>query len=84
MKRVKNAALPKPPSFNERNVSDKPGFIKKSRRLGGREIRAVAREHRARLGSLQVVDKFVGKMVSNLKQSGKLENTYFIFTTDNG
>ena len=84
MKRVKNAALPRPPSFNERNVSDKPGFIKKSRRLGGREIRAMAREHRARLGSLQVVDNFVGKMVSNLKKSGKLENTYFMFTTDNG
>jgi N-acetylglucosamine-6-sulfatase len=84
MKRVKNAALPRPPSFNERNVSDKPGFIKKSRRLGGREIRTMAREHRARLGSLQVVDNFVGKMVSNLKKSGKLENTYFMFTTDNG
>ena len=84
MKRVKNAALPKPPSFNERNVSDKPSFIKNAKRLGGREITAMAREHRARLGSLQVVDNFVGKMVSSLKQSGKLANTYFIFTTDNG
>jgi N-acetylglucosamine-6-sulfatase len=84
MKRVKNAALPRPPSFNERNVSDKPGFIKNARRLGGREIKAMAREHRARLGSLQVVDNFVGQMVSSLQKSGELANTYFIFTTDNG
>ena len=84
MKRVKNAALPRPPSFNERNVSDKPGFIKNARRLGGREIKAMAREHRARLGSLQVVDRYVKQMVSSLKQSGKLSNTYFLFTTDNG
>jgi N-acetylglucosamine-6-sulfatase len=84
LKRVKNAALPKPPSFNERNVSDKPGFIKNKGRLGGPEIKAMAREHRARLGSLQIVDRYVKQMVSNLKRSGKLSNTYFIFTTDNG
>jgi N-acetylglucosamine-6-sulfatase len=84
MKRVENAALPKPPSFNEPSVSDKPGFIKNNRRLGGREIKAMAREHRARLGSLQVVDRYVGQMVSNLERSGELANTYFVFTTDNG
>jgi N-acetylglucosamine-6-sulfatase len=84
IKRVKNAALPRPPSFNEQNVSDKPRFIRHAGRLGGREITAMAREHRARLGSLQVVDHFVGQMVSSLKRSGKLANTYFLFTTDNG
>jgi N-acetylglucosamine-6-sulfatase len=84
MKHVKNAALPKPPSFNEQNVSDKPRFIRHAGMLGGREIQAMAREHRARLGSLQVVDRYVGQIVSRLKKSGKLSNTYFLFTTDNG
>ena len=84
MKQLKDAALPRPPSFNERNVSDKPGFIKNAKRLSGREIKTMAREHRARLGSLQVVDHYVAQMVSNLERSGELANTYFVFTTDNG
>jgi N-acetylglucosamine-6-sulfatase len=44
----------------------------------------MAREHRARLGSLQVVDRYVGRMVSNLERAGEFANTYFVFTTDNG
>ena len=84
IRHLKDPALPKPPSFNERNVSDKPGFIKNNRRLGGHEIKAMAREHRARLGSLQVVDRYVGQVVSNLERSGELSDTYFFFVTDNG
>jgi N-acetylglucosamine-6-sulfatase len=84
IRRLDNPALPTGGSFNERDVSDKPGFIRNTGRLGGREIKAMAREHRARLGSLQVVDRYVGEMIRNLSRSGELENTYFFFATDNG
>ena len=36
------------------------------------------------MGSLQVADRYVGQVVSNLKRSGELSDTYFFFVTDNG
>ncbi|KAH6693763.1 alkaline-phosphatase-like protein [Plectosphaerella plurivora] len=39
---------------------------------------------RARLRALQSVDEMVESMIRKLKESGQLENTYIIYTTDNG
>ena len=38
----------------------------------------------ARLGNLAYVDDMVGSMVTKLQQRGLLDNTYVIFTSDNG
>jgi arylsulfatase A-like enzyme len=84
IRQLGDPALPRGGSFNEADVSDKPGFIRTSSRLGDRKITEMARQHRARLGSLQVVDRYVGEMISSLADSGELDNTYFFFATDNG
>ncbi|CRL25726.1 Arylsulfatase, plant [Penicillium camemberti] len=40
--------------------------------------------YRQRLRALQGVDELVDSLVTRLKNSGKMDNTYIIFTSDNG
>lgn len=79
-----HVALPRPESFNEADVSDKPGWVRNQKKLGGKAIREMAVEYRARLRSLQTVDRAIGSMVAYLEQSGEMDNTYIFYTTDNG
>ena len=82
--RFRRAPLPRPPSFNEADVSDKPSWVRRKPRLRGPEIRKMTAEHRGRLRSLQTVDRTVGRLQGLLAKTGELDNTYIIFATDNG
>ena len=75
---------PRSPSFNERDVSDKPPWIQSLRRLTSNEIANIDRRHENRVESLQAVDDLVGAVVSTLGEQGVLSNTYIVFTSDNG
>ncbi len=77
-------ALPRPSSFNERNVADKPRFIRRLNRLNGSRVRRVTRNHRSQLRSLLSVDEGIGRIVDELAAQGLLGDTYVIFTSDNG
>ncbi len=79
-----NAQLPRPPSFNEADVSDKPGFIRNRPLLTERQIAQMQDFYRKRLQSLQAVDEMLARLVEALKAVGQLENTYIFFTSDNG
>ncbi len=48
------------------------------------QIEHVTRAYRCALAELQSVDEGVGAMLDSLKALGELENTYVIFTSDNG
>jgi N-acetylglucosamine-6-sulfatase len=74
--------LPRPPSFNA-STAQKPSFVKR-RRLNRKKIRALNRLNRSRRESLLAVDDLVGRLVRQLRRVGKLNSTYFIFTSDNG
>jgi N-acetylglucosamine-6-sulfatase len=76
--------LPRPPSFNEPDVSDKPPFIRKRHRLRPWQIRAITETHRQRLASLLAVDEGVTQIVQELRSARVLDNTVLIFTSDNG
>jgi len=76
--------LPRPPSFDERDVSDKPRWVRDNPRLGREEVREMGRLYRNRLRTLRAVDELVGRLVAALRESGQLENTYIFFTSDNG
>ena len=41
-------------------------------------------EHRGRLRSLQTVDRTIRDLTKALAETGELDNTYIVFTTDNG
>jgi arylsulfatase A-like enzyme len=79
-----DAKLPRPPNFNEADVSDKPSFIKNRPLLTERQIARIETEYRKRLQSLQAVDEMIENLIGVLKSSGQLENTYIFFTSDNG
>jgi N-acetylglucosamine-6-sulfatase len=79
-----NAKLPKPPNFNEADVSDKPQVIRKLPKLTQVQIGNLQRKYRCELESLLSIDVGVRKVVSALKARGALDNTLIIYTTDNG
>jgi N-acetylglucosamine-6-sulfatase len=75
---------PRLPSFNERNVSDKPSWIRKLPRLTSDQITNIDNLHEYRIESLQAVDDLVQGVVGKLKNAGVMSNTYIFFTSDNG
>jgi arylsulfatase A-like enzyme len=78
------ARLPRPPSFDEGDVSDKPRWVRDNPRLERGEIQPMQDLYRDRLRSMLAVDEMVGRLVDALRESGELENTYVFFTSDNG
>ena len=78
------APLPIDPSFNEKNVTDKPGWIKKIKRFGPGLIAKIQTRYQLRLETLLSVDDAIEKIVNDLQARGALDNTYLIFTSDQG
>ena len=76
--------LPKPPSFNEADVSDKPFNIRSLPPLDQAKIDSITAVFRARWETILAVDEMVEKIVNALGKAGKLENTVIVFTSDNG
>jgi N-acetylglucosamine-6-sulfatase len=82
--RFAHRALPRPPSFNERNVSDKPSLVRKTPRLDGAHVARLRTIYRSRLESLLAVDDLVRGLIHELRATGELDRTYIVFTSDNG
>ena len=76
--------LPTPPSFNEADVSDKPAAIRNRPALTASKIAAIRENYQQRLESLLAVDDAVAQIVNELAVTGQLDNTYILFTSDNG
>lgn len=82
--RFADERLPRPPSFNERDVSDKPRKLRARPRLTDADIRRTRKSYRSRLASLLAVDDLVEKLVRTLRRAEELQDTLVIFTSDNG
>jgi N-acetylglucosamine-6-sulfatase len=82
--RFRGSPLPRPPSFNERDVSDKPRYIRRQRSLSGSRVRKIARQHRSQLRSLLAVDAGIARIIAELADQGLLDETYVFFISDNG
>jgi N-acetylglucosamine-6-sulfatase len=79
-----DVSLPHPPSFDERDVSDKPGWVSDNPPLSLEQKKYMVELHRKRLQSMLAVDDMVGELIKALHESGELDNTYIFFTSDNG
>jgi N-acetylglucosamine-6-sulfatase len=79
-----HAPLPRPPSFNEADVSDKPAGIRGRPLLGAEDIAHIREDYQCRRESLLAVDEGVSAIVDALRSTGELRSTLFIFTSDNG
>ena len=78
------ARLPRPPSFNEEDVSDKPAWVRERASLTPAEIEELDEFYRKRLQSMLAIDEMVGRLADSLADSDKLDNTYIFFSSDNG
>lgn len=76
-------SLPRPPSFDEEDVSDKPAAMRKAR-LDHEQIKELGDRYRKRLASLQSVDGMVAAILAVLRDTDQLDDTYVIFASDNG
>jgi arylsulfatase A-like enzyme len=76
--------MPRPPGFNETDVSDKPSFIRDAPPMSRQEIENLDTRWRKDVESLRGVDDGVGAIIEALRRSGKLANTYVFFLSDNG
>ena len=81
----KGYTLPRPPSFNEADTSDKSAnFQAKAPSLTDAQIAQLQLDYEGRAGSMLAVDDHVGKLVKTLRQTHQLKNTMIVFLSDNG
>jgi N-acetylglucosamine-6-sulfatase len=76
--------LPRPASFNEVDISDKPLALQARPRFGPKRIASIQEAYQQRLESLLSVDDAVASIVAQLRSVGELDNTLILFTSDNG
>lgn len=81
---LENEPLPLPPSFNEADISDKPAGLAGRPPLTEQQIQNATRNYRCRGESLLAIDEGVERIVDALEASGELDNTLFVYTSDNG
>jgi N-acetylglucosamine-6-sulfatase len=78
------ATAPRPPTFNEQDVRDKPGWVRSQPLLDSQKIASIDDLYRKRLQSMAAVEDMIESLIQTLQNSGELDNTYIFFTSDNG
>jgi N-acetylglucosamine-6-sulfatase len=74
----------RPPNYNERNVSDKPTWVRRNDRLDAGSRSAIDGDRLSQYRTLLSVDDGIARTVRALRRAGRLSNTMLIFTSDNG
>jgi N-acetylglucosamine-6-sulfatase len=74
---------PEPPSF-DRLPANAPRWLARHRPLRKDQIRTINRVFRQRVQAVQAVDRLVGQIESTLTADGLADNTYLVFSSDNG
>jgi N-acetylglucosamine-6-sulfatase len=84
--RLAGTPLPKLPAFNEKDISDKPKWLRRQvkRPLRKKQIKVIDNERLRQQEQLLSVDQSVGELIAALKSKGILDDTYVIFASDNG
>jgi N-acetylglucosamine-6-sulfatase len=76
--------MPRTPSFNERNMYDKPQVVADRPRLSPELQAGVEENWRQENEALMAVDEGVAQIVEALRRNGQLDNTLIVFLSDNG
>lgn len=71
-------------SWHDPDFSDKPAYLRKPPPLTAADRRAMLEVTRQRAEALTVVDQQVGELMRTLADTGELDQTLVIFTSDNG
>ena len=76
--------LPRPPNFDEPDVSDKARWLQSYPPLTQAQIDYAQTLYRERLRSMLSVEDLLEQTIATLQETGELGNTYIFFTSDNG
>jgi N-acetylglucosamine-6-sulfatase len=76
--------MPKPGSYDEADVSDKPSFVRAQPRLSAVNKAEIQLLYQRRRETLLGADEAIDRIITALANTKKLSNTYIIFTADNG
>ncbi len=79
-----DAKYPRTPDFDEADVTDKFGLTRTRKALSRSDRATIDETFRERIRSVQVLDQTVADLVQSLADQGALDNTYLMFTSDNG
>ena len=83
-RKFEGVGVPRGPAFNEDDVSDKPSNVRNLPEVSSSDISQLDQDYRNGLRSLMRVDRFIGDVSTLLTRKGEMNNTYFVFYTDNG
>lgn len=72
------------PSFNEGDVSDKPAWVQNTPLLTDGDIAKLDHFQQARVLSLLAVEELLDQILRALIATGRIDDTYVFFTSDNG
>lgn len=75
---------PRTPNYDPADMTGKPVELLRLPRVTAAEERRWDELFRNRVRSVRSIDDMVGDLVRSLRDSGRLDDTYFIFTSDNG
>jgi N-acetylglucosamine-6-sulfatase len=75
---------PRDASFNEADMSDKPAWIRSRPSLGAGDVANLDEGFRRRVRSVQAVDRMLERIERRLTRLGVADNTYVVFSSDNG
>jgi N-acetylglucosamine-6-sulfatase len=82
--RFSHLHLPRPPSFNEADVSDKPAAIASMALLDKPHVGYVIRRYRCTAAALGEVDRGINRIMHALRHRGELRHTIVFYLSDNG
>lgn len=83
-RRFGDLIAPRTPAFDEEDLSDKPAWLRHLRPLGPEREARLDAHFRARVRSVQAVDRALGRLRAQLRRLGVADRTYVVFTSDNG
>jgi arylsulfatase A-like enzyme len=84
LERFARAPLPASPALDERDLSDKPGWLAAKAPLGSGLLDEMTRHWRCALAATRAVDRGFERLVGALESSGTLDNTMLVLVSDNG
>jgi arylsulfatase A-like enzyme len=78
-----DVAVPHTPAW-DKLPTNAPAWLANHPRLGPNQITWCNTAYRKRVASVQAVDRMIGHLQTALQQTGQLDNTIFVFSSDNG
>jgi arylsulfatase A-like enzyme len=78
-----NLVAPRSPAFGVPST-DAPAWLAGLPGLSATDIETIDNQYRKRAASVLAVDRMIGEIERALEATGKLSNTYIVFSSDNG